>query len=274
VHSIKINEAATMRLAAYSVILMFLGGGLFSFITSQNSPYINSLGAILVYFLAVVAHELIHGLFFKLFGGKPTYGAGVMCRILPYFYATAGKKPYSYRQMAVVALAPLFILCIGSVVSAIVFPSTVGYALVVFVGNFAGAVGDLWLLSKLRLFRKLDSVHFVDTKNSIDVYSTNKLTSEIQSYIDKENAPSNGNNFSKLWFKSFIVVFIFYILSFPAISLLAKDTSVIIGPSWFPLLEVNNTPDNIEASFNFLSPIIISFLFAAIYSQLLKRRIK
>lgn len=120
---IAISKAQSFQLAMYSVVLLFLGAGLFEAVVSNGQTALGLSGIVvsaLAYIFTVLLHELLHGLCFKQFGGKPSYGAGFV-GVLPYFYATAHKQSFTLRQMAVVALAPLVGISIITLVGALLF---------------------------------------------------------------------------------------------------------------------------------------------------------
>jgi len=59
--------------------------------------------------VVLVVHEGIHGLAFLAFGGRPTFGAGLAGKVLPYFYCTSVGQRFSVAQYLVIHLAG----CIG-----------------------------------------------------------------------------------------------------------------------------------------------------------------
>lgn len=62
---------------------------------------------LLLFIVPIPLHELIHGVFMSLHGGKPRYGVGVRY-ILPYAYATA-ERVFTRDQFFQIALAPLIV---------------------------------------------------------------------------------------------------------------------------------------------------------------------
>jgi len=96
IYTIGINKSQALRLSGYMVVLVFLGAGLFSSVTGGgNNGALNPVVAIIVYFAAIAAHEAVHGFFFKVFGGNPKYGVGLMYYFFPYAYATSPGQPYT-----------------------------------------------------------------------------------------------------------------------------------------------------------------------------------
>jgi hypothetical protein len=69
-----------------------------------------ALGSLLVALPATfVAHEAVHGLVFRAFGGRPRFGAG-MTYGMPYFYAACPGQWFVRDRFLIVGLAPLVIL--------------------------------------------------------------------------------------------------------------------------------------------------------------------
>jgi hypothetical protein len=102
-------------------------------------------------FLMIVVHELIHGLFFWLFTReRPTFGFKGA-----YAYAAAPDWYMPRNQYAIVGLAPLVLMTLAGLVLLPVIPVwAIPALLFVVVTNAAGAVGDIavvgWLLLQPR----------------------------------------------------------------------------------------------------------------------------
>src|SRR3990170_884282 len=116
-YTIGLSKMLVTRLSAYGMLLFFLAAGVFSsLIGREGSGGISAL-YVATFFGTLVAHELVHGLFFRIFGGKPRYGAGVKY-FFPYFYATSPGTAFRLRQMIIIGLAPLFTISTLSLLSA------------------------------------------------------------------------------------------------------------------------------------------------------------
>ncbi len=92
--------------------------------------------------LTFVAHEAIHGLVFRAFGGRPRFGAG-MTYGMPYFYAACPGQWFVRDRFLIVGLAPLVVLDAAAML--LMLPAAtafLGAGLLAF--NTSGAVGDLW----------------------------------------------------------------------------------------------------------------------------------
>ncbi|WP_293032534.1 DUF3267 domain-containing protein [Natronococcus sp.] len=103
------------------------------------------LGAIGLGVIAVVAHELVHGLFMTRYGDSPSYGIGVSV-VFPYAYAR-GSASYGRNQLLIVLLAPLAVVTASGLVAMVIHPSPIW--LVPLAANAAGSVGDLWMALSL-----------------------------------------------------------------------------------------------------------------------------
>ncbi|QQS18642.1 DUF3267 domain-containing protein [Candidatus Saccharibacteria bacterium] len=267
-YSIKINFSQTIRLSGYSVVLMFIGVSLFSFIVGDKGSFGNPLVSVLVYFSTIMIHEAVHGLFFKLFGGNPRYGVGMMYYILPYAYATSEGDPYSRRQMTYISLAPLFIICALAVFVAALFPSTAPYAAVAFVGNLAGAIGDMWLIRQIWRFRKIPGVMFVDNKNSIEVYGEQTLPKRLaDSLAARDKAAGWWPRFSNAVIVTFFGLVISSMLVSLVLSFLNYQGRFTLGSEGFKLFGFDLSNGGFTLSINFLPVLCAAILVGTIIAS-------
>lgn len=93
--------------------------------------------------LLMVLHEAIHGAAMRRFGARPTYGVGVMYRLLPYFYCTAAGFRFSRRQFIAVSLAPMLVISLLGALVVAVAPAG-GWLVVPLAAHLGGGIGDLW----------------------------------------------------------------------------------------------------------------------------------
>ncbi len=270
IYSIGMNNALVVQLSAYGTVLAFLGGAIFQAVVGQHNSagavgWQSTVLAVVAYFLAIVVHELVHGAAFRIFGGRPTYGVGVKF-FMPYLYATAGNTPYTLVQMYVVGLSPFILLSVAFLAGAVAFPALTTYFSVAFIGNFAGAVGDLWLISQLFRFKNCMDVTVVDQKAGMAVYSEDKSAAII---ADKLKITSGKKT-------SFIVYWVGAAGAILALTILIAfigplfQKSLLIGPEQFPLVQYRISSTGANVSFNFASPIVGGFLFALL-AKLLTR---
>jgi hypothetical protein len=94
--------------------------------------------------LVPVLHEAVHGAIAKVLGAKPFFGIGEG------FAYTSFHEPVSPRQYMLITAAPLVVL---SVLSIALYPINEDWFLFILAlatTNAAGAVGDLWIMNRIR----------------------------------------------------------------------------------------------------------------------------
>ncbi|MBN3382920.1 DUF3267 domain-containing protein [Clostridium botulinum] len=85
--------------------------------------------------MITIAHELIHGLTFTIFGGKVKYK-------FKFIYAATeevSNKPISLTQFTIILLAPITVISLFS----LLLPNWIGS--LIFVSNLIGSIGDLYM---------------------------------------------------------------------------------------------------------------------------------
>jgi len=111
------------------------------------SPLLALISVLLAVPLTLVAHEGVHGVVFRAFGGRPRYGAGLAAG-LPYFYAACPGRRFSRDRFLLVGLAPLVVLDLAGLALMLgAATAFLGAGLVAF--NTTGAIGDLWAVGVL-----------------------------------------------------------------------------------------------------------------------------
>ncbi len=264
-------EGASFRLAGYSLLLVLLGAGLFSAISSSGIETVwMAVAAIFIYFATLTVHELVHGLAFMAFGGKVKYGVGVAGHILPYAYATAPDQPFTLRQMLVIGLAPFVVLCSFSALVAILLPQTAPYMGVVFIGNFAGAVGDLWMVSKILKFRGSKNLVIVDEKQGMTVYADDAKAKTVALKLQKQESQTNpANKFIVSWIGASFVLMFVALLAPILFTVVGFSGSFSLGPSWFQLISYESGTQ-VAVTVNFLPAIAGGFVFAVLKALAIK----
>ena len=269
---ITLGSWVTLRLAAYSVLLLFLAAGVFSALTQSTGTaqmsdiWVTPVLYVAVYLGALIAHELIHGLFFRLFGGRPRYGAGIKY-FLPYLYATAPRYAFPLRQMIIIALAPLLVLSSLALVVALLVPAWVGYLAVVFIGNTVGAIGDIWMTSCLIRFRGLQAVTVVDLADGMAIYTRDAKVDEIAKKLSTRD--ERGPGFVVQWIGAASAVIAAEFLA-GLIGPFFTD-SLLIGPPQLPLVAFTNSGEGFQWTFSLASPLLAGLLFA-LAARLFARR--
>ena len=269
---IALGRWVTVRLAAYSVVLLFLAAGVFSALTQRPSSaqlpsnWVTPVLYLVVYLATIITHELIHGLGFRLFGGRPRYGAGIKY-FLPYLYATAPDHAFALNQMITITLAPLFVLSALALVVALLVPAWVGYLAVVFIGNTVGAIGDIWMASYLIRFRGLQAVTVVDLADGMAIYTPDTKAGAIVAKLATHDKRSPG--FVVQWIGATVAVFAAEFLA-GLIGPFFTD-SLLIGPPQLPLVAFTNADAGFQWTFGVVSPLLAGLLFALV-ARLFARR--
>jgi hypothetical protein len=100
---------------------------------------------IVCYVLILPIHELIHALIFLLAGGKPHFGA----KLPLVLYCGAQNQVFRRNVYFVIGLAPLVLISLGGIAAILLNPGLAAYALLAWIGNFAGAAGDILVVRRL-----------------------------------------------------------------------------------------------------------------------------
>ncbi len=160
---LELLEPEALRPLARFGLLLLLGGGVFFSVLNLAAYFwqrhtlnlhltfggvllwlvINILGAIVI----LPLHELLHGLVFLLWGGRPFFGAKLPLAL----YCGARQQLFRRNQYIAVGLAPLVVITLAAFVLTLFSPILASYTLFANLSNFSGAVGDLW--SVLRMAR-------------------------------------------------------------------------------------------------------------------------
>ncbi len=113
---------------------------------------------------ALLVHEAIHGLGFWYFGGRPTFGATIVQKILPVLYCSAPGYQFSRAQFSVIILAPLVVI---SLVGILLMPFVNNGMLLVtpLAVNFGGAIGDVWMFGMI--LRRKSGTMIEDLKDGL-----------------------------------------------------------------------------------------------------------
>lgn len=134
--------------------------------THQFFPHVTFLSFIVwvalnivSYFVILPIHEIIHGITFAFWGGKPHFGAK-----LPFaLYCGAKEQLFHRNHYLIVGLAPLIVITLAGILFILFSPTLASYSLLAIVGNASGAAGDLWVAEKLRQLPKNVLVEDMET---------------------------------------------------------------------------------------------------------------
>lgn len=123
------------------------------------------LGAnIISYVIIICVHEIIHGLVFLFWGGRPHFGAKLPLAL----YCGAKNQLFRRNQYLAVGLAPLVVITLAGIILTILAPLAASYMFLATVGNVAGAAGDVWVTA--HLLRQPNNVLVEDTEKGCRVW--------------------------------------------------------------------------------------------------------
>jgi hypothetical protein len=100
---------------------------------------------ILGYVIILPLHELIHGMVFAFWGGRPYFGAKLPLAL----FCGAKNQLFHRNQYLVVGLAPLVVITLTGIVFTLLAPGLAAYTLLATTGNFSGAAGDVWVARRI-----------------------------------------------------------------------------------------------------------------------------
>lgn len=179
-----LSEQQMRPLAIFSAQLLGLGALFFIVLnlvsytaqTHQLFPSITFWGFVVWFLLNIVGyvvilpmHELIHGIAFAFWGGRPHFGAK-----LPFaLYCGAKGQLFHRNAYLVVGLAPVVVLTLVGILFMLLNPIYASYSLLAVVGNVSGAAGDLWVAERLRHVPA--NVLVEDTETGYRVWETRKV---------------------------------------------------------------------------------------------------
>lgn len=149
-----------LPLARFSILLLLLSGIFFIILnllayTWRTGLHGASLDAgqvflwvlinIVSYSVILPIHELLHGVAFTFWGGKPYYGTKLPLAL----YCSARDQIFPRNFYLIIGLAPLIVITLAGIIWTLAAPTLSPYVLFATVGNVAGAAGDLWVVRRL-----------------------------------------------------------------------------------------------------------------------------
>lgn len=144
----RLTTGLAARLAPLGLLLFVASIVAYALLARQplnSAPIPSPLTIGLAVLLVLVVHEALHGVGYLMFGGRPTFGAGIK-GAAPYLYATCQGKRFGWAQFLVIGTLPLIVIDLVAVALAWYSPLTVA-AMLAFAFNTASAVGDLWIIA-------------------------------------------------------------------------------------------------------------------------------
>jgi hypothetical protein len=278
--TIEMNNTTTIRLTIYSMVLFIVSWALPGVLLGDGKGEHFEIGLTAIifyattYILALGLHELVHGLFFKIYGGKPEYGLGVSY-IIPYAYATVKDYPLNVNQILVVGLSPAVLLSVVFLFLAYFVPITANFMVFAFAANLSGSIVDFWLSHQLLRFRKFEDIRVFDRIDRYDIYGSEGVGKELSlqypDLIDGKHNEVKNRPKSTLVLNWIVATGLFMFLQaiVTAIGPLFVD-KMAVGAAGFYLIEYDSSRESAHFYFNFL-PAIICGLFAAIVIGLFRR---
>jgi hypothetical protein len=135
---------------------------------TQGEFGLREIGVVFVgILLALVLHELTHGLVMRTYGAKPKYG------ILwkgPMLYATSPGYAYRRNDYVVIALAPFVLISALVILGMWLLQGTLWVLLLGLCGifNASGAIGDMWMT--MIVLRYATPAYVIDERDGIRVF--------------------------------------------------------------------------------------------------------
>lgn len=270
IETITIAKQQSYNLTAQGVLLTFIAVAIFQSITGKSNQDSSVWAFILAFVFTIIVHELLHGVGFYISGAKPRFGLG-MAGIMPVAYATSSDK-LPIKNMLVVAYLPFVVLSIVFIALSFFFPEYQPLFMIGFVGNFAGAIGDVWIASKLIKYLKYKDTYVVDTKTGTEVYSSNNEASIIgQKSQAKTEKPSSFGMVASI---SFMIILTLQIVIPIILAFSNYDGLFQIGTDAFHLLRVDQSSTNASMELNLLAPLIGGIVAGGIYTLVEQRNRK
>lgn len=258
---ISLGNAESLRLTAYGVVLLFLGVGAFSAVVDVDTSTATSLGLLGAFVATMVVHELVHAVCFRLMGGSPRFGAGVAL-FLPYLSTTSPGDRFAARQMSVIGLAPLVSLSVVTVAAAAIWPGSAPYALVAFLANLSGSVGDIWLVGLVWRFRRLEDVAFEDRETGVAVWTDADVTPVVDRLGPGRSVA--GGFVVHFAAATVAVALVTLVIGLLASVALPAEQVFRLGPSALPLFEKQPAGEGLLVSMNLAAPLVAGLAFAVL----------
>jgi hypothetical protein len=137
----------------YQIIMIMVGMFFFTrsiVLAFQSSPaqlYFSLAALVFCFSVLIIIHELLHGIALKLAGAKRVTYGGYLKKFI--FYAEADQFVINHRQFAFIALTPLFVVKLVTLIGVIIFFNHPLFYFLIFVmsAHSLFCAGDIGLLS-------------------------------------------------------------------------------------------------------------------------------
>jgi hypothetical protein len=262
IETITIDKSQSIALTIQMVFLFFIGGAIFTYVGGASEGY-GSIGwlGLLVYILTIISHELLHGLGFMLAGAKPKFGIAIL-GIMPAAYATA-KGKISIRQTLIVLHLPLLVLSVFFLAAVRIFPQHQALFLIGFIGNFAGAVGDLWISSRIWKYLPFKDAYVIDGVEGTSVYSDDKKA--IETGRKSQVKTQKPNKIYSVFIIVFSVILIIQLFGSMLVSWFGINETFQLGFEHFFLFETASSSSAITSTLNFSTTLITTLMICGLY---------
>lgn len=114
--SMSLQKKISLYLFAVCVGGTTFGLGEFVFLEGHLSLRATFVCMVVALICVIVLHEGLHGLFFRLFGGRPKFGFKAKTKMGPAFYVTAPGSHFTKRQFIVIVIAPQILTVVSFLV--------------------------------------------------------------------------------------------------------------------------------------------------------------
>ncbi|MBC1239765.1 DUF3267 domain-containing protein [Nostoc sp. 2RC] len=226
---------------------------------------------LVITFVTIIVHELVHGIAFAAFGGSPRYGFKFKY-FLPLAYATSPGNLFRRNAFIFIALAPLIVLDIACLLLLAIFPQA-SWLIWVIAFNTSGAIGDIWIA--VQLLRCPQSIRVEDREEGIAIYAPPNVTRRELPFArtDKNRKRSGAKALLNLAFMALALVLIFSFLLVPVLKTL-EVPSFIIGNNYFWIFRWINNTKGFSIEFNWISFVIVilTLLLLSFLTNMVRRR--
>lgn len=263
---LEMSKEVVVTLIGMGTLVLFAFG---FFFTALHTIFVGKVGfnfdftsgtiliSVALFIGTLILHELIHGVFVSIYGGKPRYGAGI-AYILPYFYVTT-KTVFLRNQFIVIAIAPLVVISLVGIVLMAALPSIAHWIFIPFVVNASGAMGDLWMTRNA--LRYPEHVLLEDRKTGLIIYG--KETDKPMNI----STTGFGSRFFKVFILCFFALGILMGIAPIALDILGVETFTI-GPtnSLYTIFEFHGSGEGFGFAFFPLPILAISVIAGLVYA--------
>lgn len=170
-----------------SVVLLF---------QDYPEPLYYSLGALVFCFsLLIIIHELLHGVALKMIGAKKINFGGYFKKFI--FYAETDQFVINKKQFAFIALTPLIVVKLGTLIGVIFFIHSPIFYFLIFVmsAHSLFCAGDIGLLSIFYKYNKTEIYTYDVKAEKTSYYYRKKIGNTLKAQNSHSQFPRIRNHF-------------------------------------------------------------------------------